>query len=112
MDGVTVSAQIHSLSQSMGGAEGIASLGGVALASQSIARIVASPQFASFVRREVPRSWRLVAVSATSLLGGVAALRLQGISWDAALAHSTTLAAMQVFAHQCIRKASRGKKNK
>lgn len=43
--------------------------------------------------------WRLLAVSFLSLVGGVAALRSQGMDWGASLAHSSTLAAFQVFLH-------------
>lgn len=44
--------------------------------------------------------WRLTAVLLLSVVAGVIALRISGVSLGAALMHSTTLAALQVLANQ------------
>lgn len=99
LDGVTVSQQLSALSESMNGADGAVALGGVAVASQFLMRVLRNPRFQALIRREIPARWRLVIVSAMSVAGGVLALREQGVAWDAALLHSSTLAAAQVLVH-------------
>lgn len=49
---------------------------------------------------EFAGKWRLLAVSLLSVVGGVVALRMQGIEWGPSLTHASTLAAFQVFLHQ------------
>ncbi|NDC22512.1 MAG: hypothetical protein EBZ49_00055 [Proteobacteria bacterium] len=50
--------------------------------------------------------WRLMAVSGLTMVGCVLALRTQGMDWASILAHSSTLAASQVFIHQIFKQSS------
>jgi len=70
----------------------------VGVAVQAVMLLLRTPAVVKIIGEKTGK-WRLLAVSFLSLVGGVAALRAEGISWGSALAHSSTLAAIQVFLH-------------
>lgn len=81
---------------SLGGLKGAGVLGIVAIVVQGL--MLAARQFLV----NVAGKWKFALVSGLSLVGGILALKLTGIDWVAALMHSSTLAAAQVFLHQMI----------
>lgn len=82
------------LYSSLNGMKGIGGLGIVAVIVQGLMLLLRS-QFGSMAGH-----FRLLALSALTLAGGVLALRMQGLAWPAVLMHSGTLIAGQVFVHQ------------
>ncbi|NBW99056.1 hypothetical protein EBR03_05745 [bacterium] len=70
----------------------------VGVVVQAVMLLLRTPAVVKIIGEKTGK-WRLLAVSFLSLVGGVAALKAQGMDWGAALAHSSTLAAVQVFLH-------------
>lgn len=78
----------------IGGLKGAGTLAMVAVVIQGILLVVRLPQL------PVPGKTKLLIVTGLTLVGGVIALKLQGLDWASVVLHSTTLAAFQVFLHQ------------
>lgn len=55
---------------------------------------------------EMAGKWRLISVSLLSVVGGVLALKVQGVDWAQSLTHASTLAAFQVFMHQVYKQVA------
>lgn len=82
------------LLQSMGGFKGASTMAAVALVVQILMKLIQTNA------GELLGKWKLLTVSLLSLVGGVLALKLTGLTWGASLLHSATLASLQVFLHQ------------
>lgn len=82
------------LLQSIGQVKGATGMGIAVLVTQLIMAFFRTP-LANFAGK-----FRLVIVMVLSLAAGLLALKLSGVTWAAALVHSSTLAAFQVLAHQ------------
>lgn len=68
-------------------------------------------QFAQYLLRtglgeQFAGKWRLIGISATTMIIGVLALNASGLSWLAALTHASTLLAFQVLIHQIMKQFS------
>ena len=82
------------LFQSMGGLQGAGAMAIAAFVVQALMYAARSKL------GEYAGKWRLVAVYALTMLSGALSMKMAGATWGAALMHSNTLAAMQVFVHQ------------
>jgi hypothetical protein len=91
------------LVESLGGLKGAGTLAIVAFLVQLIMLLLRT-QLGEFAGR-----WRLLAVLGLTMVGGVLGLKMQGMEWVAALMHSTTLAAAQVFGHQAFKQFAKKK---
>ena len=90
------------LIKSLGGTKGMTTLGIIALVVQLLMKFLETSWFNKLVPLKV-LSWKLPAVSLLTIISGVLALVIRdGMSWSAALLHSTTLSAGMVFAHQWL----------
>jgi enamine deaminase RidA (YjgF/YER057c/UK114 family) len=83
--------------QSIGGLKGAGALAIAVVAVQGIILFFRS-SFAKF-----SGIYQLLIVNGLSLVAGVIALKASGVEWSAALLHSQTLAALQVFVHQVLK---------
>lgn len=85
---------ILELLKSMGGFKGASMMAAAVLVTQLLMK--------AFQTKLADKAgkWRLLAVTFFSLASGILALKLSGIDWMAAVMHSTTLAALQVFVNQ------------
>src|SRR6185295_18726759 len=88
---------LSALFASLGGLKGAGTLLIVATLTQLLVKF-SDTKWAAFEGK-----WKLLAVSGLTLLGGVAALMSQGLTFTAALLHSSTLATAQVFLHQVVK---------
>lgn len=88
---------LQALFSSLGGMKGAGLLLIVAMITQLLVKF-SDTKWAAFEGK-----WKLLAVSGLTLIGGVAALMSQGLTFMAALLHSTTLATAQVFLHQVVK---------
>jgi hypothetical protein len=70
----------------------------VGVVVQAVMLLLRTPAVVKIIGEKTGK-WRLLTVSFLSIVGGVAALRAEGLGWGTALAHSSTLAAVQVFLH-------------
>ena len=86
------------LIQSMGGMKGASTLAVVAIILQGALIL-----FRTSLLDKFSGKYKLLIVYALSLVGGIVALMTQGIDFNAALIHSNSLAAYQVFFHQVIK---------
>jgi hypothetical protein len=90
--------------QSIGGLKGAGALAIAVVAVQGLILFFRS-SFAKF-----SGAYQLLIVNALSLVAGVVALKVSGgVEWSAALLHSQTLAALQVFVHQVLKQVSKPK---
>lgn len=80
--------------EGIGGLKGAGTLAIVAVIVQGLSLVLKLPQM------PVPGKTKLVIVTGLTFVGGVLALKLQGLDWASVVLHSTTLSAFQVFAHQ------------
>jgi hypothetical protein len=88
--------------QSIGGLKGAGALAIAVVAVQGLLLFFRS-SFAKF-----SGAYQLLVVNALSLVAGVVALKVSGgVEWSAALLHSQTLAALQVFAHQVLKQVTK-----
>lgn len=87
----------QTLLASLGGVKGAGTLGVVAFAVQALMYLFRS-ELGKFAGK-----YRLVLVLVLTLGGGVLALKMQGISWVAAVLHSSTLSSFQVLLHQVMK---------
>ena len=89
--------EIQALLVSLGGLKGAGALAIVAVVVQSLMLFFKS-SIASFAGK-----FQLLIVMLLTLVGGVIALKAQGLEWGAVLIHSSTLTAVQVFLHQIFK---------
>lgn len=80
----------------LGGIKGLGALGAAVLVVQGLMLLFKSKL------GELAGKYRLLAVMFLSLVAGVLALKLSGLSLGAAILHSSTIAAAQVFISQLI----------
>lgn len=83
--------------ESINGLKGLGAMGIALLVVQGLLLALRS----SFVN--LPGKWKLVVASGLSLVTGVLALRLNGVDLTAAILHGSTLASLNVFAHQIVK---------
>ena len=96
---------IKYLLASIGGWKGLGAWGLAGLITQLLGAFLMSPLFATLVGlkqslAEWAGKWKLRIVCGLSLVSGICLLVATGLDWSAALVHSSTLAAFQVFLHQ------------
>lgn len=84
----------------LGGLKGASALGIAVFVIQGVLLFFRT-QLAAFAGK-----WRLLIVTGLSLVIGVLALSMAGVSWTSALVHANTLAAVQVFIHQLVKQLS------
>jgi enamine deaminase RidA (YjgF/YER057c/UK114 family) len=89
--------------QSIGGLKGAGSLAIAVVAVQGLILFFRS-SFAKFSGAS-----QLLIVNGLSLVAGVIALKASGVELSAALLHSQTIAAVQVFLHQVVKQVSKPK---
>lgn len=89
--------EIQALLVSLGGLKGAGALAIVAVVVQGLMLFFKS-KLASFVGK-----FQLLVVMLLSLVGGVIALKSQGLEWGAVIVHSSTLGAFQVLLHQIFK---------
>lgn len=89
--------EIQALLVALGGLKGASALAIVAVVVQGL-MLFFKTKLASFAGK-----FQLLVVMFLSLLGGVFALKMSGVDWGAAIIHSQTLAALQVFLHQIFK---------
>lgn len=82
---------------SLGGLNGASALAAVAVGVQVLMAFFRSP-LANFAGK-----YRLLIVSALSMVFGVLALKLSGVDWVGALVHSATLTSVMVFGNQVLK---------
>lgn len=87
------------LIQSLNGLKGAGALGAAAVLVQLVLAFAKTPLAGMFFEK-LPSGLKLVTVTGLSVLAGVVALLVSGVTLGAALVHSSTLAAFTVFAHQ------------
>lgn len=92
------------LIESLGGLKGASTLAIIAFIVQLLMLLLRT-QLGAFAGK-----WRLVVVLGLTMVGGVIALKMQGMEWVAAILHSSTLAAAQVFGHQMFKQFYEKKK--
>lgn len=90
---------IQQLLSFVSGYKGLTGLALAAAAVQSVIMLLKTPLFGK-IFKSVTGQIKLLIVSGLSLIAGVIALRITGLSLAESLLHSSTLAAFQVFAHQ------------
>lgn len=78
----------------IGGMKGMGTLGIVAVVVQGLMLGIKSKL------GEFAGKYQLVLVVFLTMLGGMLALKMQGMDWPSVLTHSATLSAVQVFLHQ------------
>lgn len=79
---------------SLGNVKGLGTLGVVAVLVQGLMI------FLKTGLGQLAGKYQLVLVLLLTLVGGVIALKSQGLGWGSVLIHSSTIAAVQVFLHQ------------
>jgi len=89
---------IEFLLQSIGGLKGLSALGIVGVVSQVVMKALQTPFLGKLAGK-----YRLMAVYALSLVGGVVALKMGGMPLLPALVHSNTLAAYSLLGHQAYK---------
>lgn len=87
---------LKALFESIGKLKGAGTMGIVVVVVQLLMLFFRTP-LANFAGK-----YRLLIASALTMVGGVIGLKLTGVDWMAALVHSSTLAAFQVFGHQAF----------
>lgn len=90
------------LIQSLGGLKGATTLAIVGFAIQAIVMLLKTPLFKG-VWEKLGSQWKLLIITGLTLISGVVALMISGVSIGAALVHSTTLSALSVFLHQIFK---------
>jgi hypothetical protein len=96
--GIEQVAQVaNPLLQSMNGSSGVTSMAVVALIVQALMLFINS-KYGSLAGK-----YRFTIMSALTALGGIAALKLQGVDTFTAMTHSTTMATYQVFMNQAYK---------
>lgn len=90
---------IQQLLSFVSGYKGLTGLALAAAAVQLVIMLLKTPLFGK-IFKSVTGQIKLLIVSGLSLIAGVIALRITGLSLAESLLHSSTLAAFQVFAHQ------------
>lgn len=88
---------LEEILKSVGGLQGAGALGIVAVVVQVLMSFFRSP-LANFAGK-----FRLLIVSALSMVGGVLALKLSGVDWVGSLVHSATLTSVMVFGNQIVK---------
>lgn len=91
---------LQTLIKSLGGLKGASALAIAVFVAQGVLLFFRT-QLASFAGK-----WRLVIVTALTLVVGVLGLSMVGIPWTSALVHANTVTAFQVFIHQLIAQLS------
>lgn len=89
--------EIQALLVSLGGLKGAGALAIVAVVVQGLMLFFKS-SIAAFAGK-----FQLLIVMLLTLVGGVIALKSQGMDWGAVIVHSSTLTALQVFLHQIFK---------
>lgn len=102
---------IKYLLASIGGWKGLGAWGLAGLITQLLGAFLMSPLFATLAGLSKPLAdlmgkHKLRIVCGLSLLSGICLLVATGLDWSAALVHSSTLAAFQVFLHQVWKQES------
>lgn len=92
----------------IGGLKGAGTLAIVAGVVQLVMQLLKTP-FLSKLLPSISGATKLLIVSGLSVVGGLLVLMSDGQSFLAALMHSTTLAALQVFANQIFQQFSKKK---
>jgi hypothetical protein len=87
------------LIQSLNGLKGAGALAAAGVLVQLVLAFAKTPLAGLFFQK-LPSGMKLVAVTGLSVVAGVVALLVSGVTLGAALVHSSTLAAFTVFAHQ------------
>lgn len=96
-DVVDTNVFLMELIKSLGGIKGASGLAIAALVTQLIMKALQTPLAAMMGK------YRLLVVALLSLVSGVLALMVSGVTLPMALLHSTTLTAVQVFVHQILK---------
>lgn len=73
---------------------------GIALAVVQLLRMILSLESLGSIFPSLTSKMKLVLITFLSLVSGIIALRVSGLSWLECIMHSGTLAAVQVFGHQ------------
>ncbi len=94
---LTTDQALGELLKSLGGFKGATALGIVFLVVQALLLFFRT-KLADFAGK-----WKLVIVTALSLVGGVIGLLVSGVPLLAALTHATTFTSLQVFGNQFIK---------
>lgn len=97
---------LEELLKFIGGLKGAGSLAIVAAVVQLVMYFIKAPFFSKLLPK-LTGAKKLLIVSGLSVAGGLLALMSDGQSFLAALMHSTTLAALQVFANQLLQQFSK-----
>ena len=97
---------LQELLKFVGGLKGAGSLAIVVGVVQVIMQLLKTPIIAKLIPK-LTGAKKLLIVSGLSVAGGMMALMISGQTLFAALLHSTTLAALQVFANQIFQQFSK-----
>lgn len=95
--------QLAKLAESMNGLAGGGTLAVVAFAIQLLLFLFSGPL------SSLAGIYKMLIVTGLNLVAGVIALRMQGVEWIPALAHSQVLAMAQVFIHQLLTQVAKKK---
>lgn len=84
---------------SLGGMGGMSALGIAALVTQLVAKFL-NTQLMGKLWAKIPGIWKIVTVVLLTAAGGVLGMVHQGVSWGAALIHSSVISALMITANQ------------
>jgi hypothetical protein len=84
---------------SLGGVKGMSALAIAGMATQLVAKFL-NTNLMSKVWVQIPGIWKIVTIVTLTAVGGVLGMVSQGVSWGAALIHSSVLSAVMVLANQ------------
>lgn len=90
---------VQELFKSLGGVAGMSALAIAGMVTQLVAKFL-NTNLMSKVWQQIPGIWKIVTILSLTMVGGVLGMVSQGVSWGAALIHSTTLSALMVLANQ------------
>lgn len=86
--------ELKAFFESIGGWRGAGALGMAMILAQGVMLILRTQA------GEMLGKWRLLILYSVTVVACVAGLKIAGVDWGAALVHSQTLTALQVWAHQ------------